>query len=250
MFLSFCPDGQDFPKWKMCVQIMPEKDAETYRFNPFDLTKVWSHKDYPLIEVGVIELNRNPENYFADVEQSAFNPANVVPGIHFSPDKMLQGRLFAYGDAHRYRLGVNADSIPVNAPRCPMHNYHRDGAMRVDSNGGGAVNYEPNSFGGPVDNHAYNQPPFEIRGMGSHYQQDKDYYTQPGDLYRLVSEDEKMRIHTNVATAMEGVPMNIKVRVVARFYQADERCGKGIAEAAGLDMNEVLAEVKRQQQED
>ena len=229
---------------------MPEKDAETYRFNPFDLTKVWSHKDYPLIEVGVIELNRNPENYFADVEQSAFNPANVVPGIHFSPDKMLQGRLFAYGDAHRYRLGVNADSIPVNAPRCPMHNYHRDGAMRVDSNGGGAVNYEPNSFGGPVDNHAYNQPPFEIRGMGSHYQQDKDYYTQPGDLYRLVSEDEKMRIHTNVATAMEGVPMNIKVRVVARFYQADERCGKGIAEAAGLDMNEVLAEVKRQQQED
>ncbi len=240
----------DFPKWKMCVQIMPEKDAETYRFNPFDLTKVWSHKDYPLIEVGVIELNRNPENYFADVEQSAFNPANVVPGIHFSPDKMLQGRLFAYGDAHRYRLGVNADSIPVNAPRCPMHNYHRDGAIRVDGNGGGAVNYEPNSFGGPVDNHVYNQPPFEIRGMGSHYQQDKDYYTQPGDLYRLVPEDEKMRIHTNVATAMEGVPMNIKVRVAARFYQADERCGKGIAEAAGLDMNEVLAEVKRQQQED
>ena len=240
----------DFPKWKMCVQIMPEKDAETYRFNPFDLTKVWSHKDYPLIEVGVIELNRNPENYFADVEQSAFNPANVVPGISFSPDKMLQGRLFAYGDAHRYRLGINADSIPVNAPRCPMHNYHRDGAMRVDGNGGGAVNYEPNSFGGPVDNHAYNQPPFDIRGMGSHYQQDKDYYTQPGDLYRLVPEDEKKRIHTNVAAAMEGVPVNIKVRVAARFYQADERCGKGIAEAAGLDMKEVLAEVKRQQQED
>jgi len=240
----------DFPKWKMCVQIMPEKDAETYRFNPFDLTKVWSHKDYPLIEVGVIELNRNPENYFADVEQSAFNPANVVPGISFSPDKMLQGRLFAYGDAHRYRLGINADSIPVNAPRCPMHNYHRDGAMRVDGNGGGAVNYEPNSFGGPVDNHAYNQPPFDIRGMGNHYQQDKDYYTQPGDLYRLVPEDEKKRIHTNVAAAMEGVPVNIKVRVAARFYQADERCGKGIAEAAGLDMKEVLAEVKRQQQED
>lgn len=104
----------DFPKWKMCVQIMPEEEAKTYRFNPFDLTKVWSHKDYPLIEVGLIELNRNPENYFADVEQSAFNPANAVPGIGFSPDRMLQGRLFAYGDAHRYRLGVNADSIPVN----------------------------------------------------------------------------------------------------------------------------------------
>lgn len=239
----------NFPKWKMCVQIMPEEDAKTYRFNPFDLTKVWSHKDYPLIEVGIIELNRNPENYFADVEQSAFNPANVVPGISFSPDKMLQGRLFAYGDAHRYRLGVNADSIPVNTPRCPVHNYHRDGHMRVDGNNGGDVNYEPNSFGGPVDDNKYNQPAFDIEGKGDHYKQDKDYYTQPGDLYRLVPEDEKKRIHTNVATAMEGVPVNIKVRVAARFYQADERCGKGIAEAAGLNMNDVLAEVKRQQQE-
>ena len=240
----------NFPKWRFCIQIMTEDEARNRKENPFDLTKVWSQKEYPLIDVGILELNRNPENYFADVEQSAFNPANVVPGISFSPDKMLQGRLFAYGDAHRYRLGINADSIPVNAPRCPMHNYHRDGAMRVDGNGGGAVNYEPNSFGGPVDNHAYNQPPFDIRGMGSHYQQDKDYYTQPGDLYRLVPEDEKKRIHTNVAAAMEGVPVNIKVRVAARFYQADERCGKGIAEAAGLDMKEVLAEVKRQQQED
>lgn len=106
----------NFPRWKMCVQIMPEEEAKIYRFNPFDLTKVWSHKDYPLIEVGIMELNRNPENYFADVEQAAFNPANAIPGIGFSPDKMLQGRLFAYGDAHRYRLGINADSIPVNVP--------------------------------------------------------------------------------------------------------------------------------------
>ena len=162
---------------------------------------------------------------------------------------MLQGRLFAYGDAHRYRLGVNADSIPVNTPRCPVHNYHRDGHMRVDGNNGGDVNYEPNSFGGPVDDNKYNQPAFDIEGKGDHYKQDKDYYTQPGDLYRLVPEDEKKRIHTNVAAAMDGVPVNIKVRVAARFYQADERCGKGIAEAAGLNMNDVLAEVKLQQQE-
>ncbi|MDK9802473.1 catalase, partial [Vibrio sp. D406a] len=129
-------ERQDFPKWKMYVQIMPELEADEVNFNPFDLTKVWSQKDYPLIPVGEFELNRNPENFYAEVEQSAFNPAAVVPGIGFSPDKMLQGRLFAYGDAQRYRLGVNHHQIPVNAPRCPVHSYHRDGAMRVDGNFG------------------------------------------------------------------------------------------------------------------
>jgi catalase len=138
-------EKKDFPRWKLFVQIMPEKDAATYHVNPFDLTKVWPHKDYPLQEVGVLELNRNPENYFAEVEQVAFNPANVVPGISFSPDKMLQGRLFSYGDAQRYRLGVNHHQIPVNAPRCPFQSYHRDGAMRVDGNQGGTIGYEPNS---------------------------------------------------------------------------------------------------------
>lgn len=126
-------DG-DFPKWKLFIQVMPEADAENYRFHPFDLTKVWSKKDYPLIEVGEWELNRNPDNYFADVEQAAFSPANVVPGISFSPDRMLQGRLFSYGDAQRYRLGVNHHQIPVNAPKNPVNSYHRDGAMRVDGN--------------------------------------------------------------------------------------------------------------------
>jgi len=139
----------NFPRWKFCVQIMPETAAETYRWNPFDLTKVWPHKDYPLIEVGILELNRNPENYFAEVEQAAFAPANVVPGIGHSPDKMLQARILSYTDAHRYRLGVNYESLPVNRPRCPVMHYHRDGAMRADGNGGGAVNYEPNSFNRP-----------------------------------------------------------------------------------------------------
>lgn len=136
----------DFPRWTMYIQLMTEEQAANCPFNPFDLTKVWSQKQYPLIEVGVLELNRNPENYFADVEQAAFNPANVVPGISFSPDRMLQGRLFSYGDTQRYRLGVNHHQIPVNRSRCPFLNmYHRDGQMRVDGNHGSTLGYEPNS---------------------------------------------------------------------------------------------------------
>lgn len=240
----------NFPRWKMCVQIMPEHEAHTYRFNPFDLTKVWSHKDYPLIEVGIIELNRNPENYFADVEQAAFNPADVVPGIGFSPDKMLQGRLFAYGDAHRYRLGVNADLIPVNRPHCPVSNYHRDGYMRVDENGGGSVNYEPNSFDGPVSDTHYNYPPLSLEGAADHYEQDHDFYTQPGDLYRLLPADEKDRLTSNFTAATADVPEHIRIRAIARFYQADENCGKDMARKTGIDIHKILEEVKRQQTEE
>lgn len=229
-----------FPKWRMCVQIMPEKDAATYKVNPFDLTKVWSHKDYPLIEVGIMELNRNPQNYFAEVEQSAFNPANIVPGIGFSPDKMLQGRLFAYGDAHRYRLGANFESLPVNAARCPVHNYHRDGAMRFDGNGGSAVNYEPNSFGGPSDNRSLIEPPLESTGAAYTYDNrllDDDYYTQPGDLYRLLPSDEKERLVSNVAESMEGVDISIKKRAILHFYKADKDCGMRIAAKVGVTLD-------------
>lgn len=239
----------DFPKWRMCVQIMPEEEAKNYRFNAFDLTKVWSQKDYPLIEVGVMELNKNPENYFVTVEQAAFNPANIVPGISYSPDKMLQGRLFAYGDAHRYRLGVNAGSLPVNAPKCPMHNYHHDGPMRFDDNYGSKVNYEPNSFGGPVEQPQHQEPPLRLEGDAYNYnhQEDTDYYTQPGDLYRLLPQDEKNRLHGNAARSMTGAPEEIQVRAIARFYQADEACGKGIAEELKIDLAKVLKEVERQQ---
>lgn len=245
-------EKKDFPRWKMCVQIMPEAEAGKYRFNPFDLTKVWSQKDYPLLEVGIMELNRNPENYFAEVEQAAFNPGNIVPGIGFSPDKMLQGRLFAYADAHRYRLGTNFEHLPINQAHCPVHNYHRDGSMTMGDNGKGSVNYEPNSFGGPVENRSHLEPPLEIQGDADHFNHrvDTDYYTQPGDLYRLVPEGEKQRIHSNVSAAMQGVPEEIRVRAIARFYQADERCGKGIAEKLGVNMQLVLAEVKRQQEVD
>lgn len=195
-----CIDRGDFPRWTLYIQVMTEAQADACPFNPFDLTKVWSHKDYPLIEVGVLELNRNPQNYFADVEQAAFNPANVVPGISFSPDRMLQGRLFAYGDAERYRLGVNHHLIPVNAPRCPFHNsYHRDGAMRVDSNAGATIGYEPNSQGKWQQQPAYDEPPLALQGNAYHYDfraDDDDYYSQPGALFRLMTRPNSKRCST------------------------------------------------------
>jgi catalase len=238
----------NFPKWKMCVQVMPEKDAKTYRYNPFDLTKTWSQKDYPLIEVGIMELNKNPENYFAEVEQAAFDPGNVVPGIGFSPDKMLQGRLFAYADAARYRIGTNYECLPVNAPRCPMGNYQRDGAMRFDGNGGGVHNYEPSSFGGPAQSSSAQEPPLDLDGsaFNHNHRADKDYYSQPGDLFRLLPKDEQQRLMQNVAEAMDGVPENIRIRAVARFYQADKDCGLGIAKILKLAEKAILAEVEKQ----
>ncbi|MEJ5170544.1 MAG: catalase, partial [Fimbriimonadales bacterium] len=198
----------DFPKWKLMVQIMPEADAEKTPYNPFDLTKVWPHGDYPLIEVGIMELNRNPENYFAEVEQSAFSPGNVVPGIGHSPDKMLQMRIVSYADAHRYRLGTNYDLLPVNRPHCPVHSYHRDGAMRFDGNGGGSVNYEPNSFGGPVEDPRFKEPPLRISGDADRYdhREGNDDFSQPRALYRLMTDDQRERLHRAIAGAMKGVP--------------------------------------------
>ena len=187
-----------------CIQVMPEADAAKMPYNPFDLTKVWYHGDYPLIEVGVMELNRNPENYFADVEQAAFNPANIVPGIGFSPDKMLQGRLFSYGDAQRYRLGVNHHLIPVNAARCPVHSYHRDGAMRVDGNYGGTLGYEPNSYGEWQEQPEFAEPPLALEGAADHWdfrEDDDDYYTQPGKLFRLMTPAQQQVLFENTARA-------------------------------------------------
>jgi catalase len=184
----------DFPKWKMFVQIMTEEEANNSPFHPFDLTKIWPKGAYPLIPVGEFELNRNPENYFAEVEQAAFNPANIVPGIGFSPDKMLQGRLFSYGDAQRYRLGVNHYQIPVNASKCPYHSFHRDGAMRVDGNYGGTKHYEPNSFNEWQEQPEYKEPPLALHGDATAWDyraDDDDYYSQPGNLFRLLTNDKK-----------------------------------------------------------
>jgi len=229
-------ERKDFPRWTLYVQIMPEADAETAPYNPFDLTKVWPHKAYPLIEVGTLELNRNPENYHAEVEQAAFSPANVVPGIGHSPDKMLQFRIFSYADAHRHRIGVNADALPVNRPKCPIHTYHRDGAMRFDDNGKGSVNYEPNSFGGPVEDKRYKEPPLKISGDADHYDHriGNDDYTQPGDLFRLMSEAQKKALMDNIAAAMAGVPEEIVRRQIAHFSKADPAYGAGVAARLGL----------------
>lgn len=233
----------DYPRWTMYFQIMTEEEAKNHKENPFDLTKVWSQKEYPLIEVGVIELNRNPENYFADVEQAAFNPANIVPGIGLSPDKMLQGRLFSYGDAQRYRLGVNHMSIPVNAAKCPVHGYHRDGAMRVDGNYGATKGYEPNSVGAWQQQEEYRDTPLEVQGhverYNPHEDKDDDCFYQAGDLYRLMTEEKRILLIENTARNIDAVSENVKYRHAAHCYLADKEYGERIAKALGLDNNRV-----------
>jgi catalase len=226
-------ERKEFPRWTLSVQIMPEDEAGSYPINPFDLTKVWPKKDYPLIEVGVMELNRNVENYFAEVEQAAFNPASVVPGISFSPDKMLQGRLFSYGDAQRYRLTVNYSQIPVNAPKCPFHSYHRDGAMRIDGNSGGATSYEPNTRGEWQEQPDFREPPLSIEGKADHWNHrtDDDYYSQPGALFRLMTPAQQQVLFDNTARAMRGTSAAVQAAHVANCAKADPAYGAGVAEA-------------------
>jgi len=232
----------DFPKWNLKVQIMPEEDAKTYRFNPFDLTKVWPHEDYPLIDVGVMELNRNPENYFADVEQAAFNPANVVPGIGFSPDKMLQGRLFSYGDAQRYRLGVNHYQIPVNKPKCPFHSAHRDGAMRVDGNEGSTIHYTPNSYGQWDEQKQFAEAATSLDGDAFHYdfrEDDDDYFTQPGNLFRIMTPEQQQVLFENTARQISGAERFIQERHITNCFKADKAYGKGVADALGIKLTDL-----------
>lgn len=225
----------DYPRWKLYIQVMTEEQARTYKVNPFDLTKVWSHKDFPLIEVGIMELNRNPENYFASIEQAAFNPANIVPGIGFSPDRVLQGRLFAYGDAQRYRIGANFMELPVNRPRCPVHNQRRDGHMAMGDNGGAAPNYEPNSSDGSTDDRSLIEPPLAAGDAYVYdHREDDDYYSQPGDLWRLLPEDEKGRLIDNIVESLDEVPDDIRKKVVEMFSKADKDCGERLAKAIGM----------------
>ena len=234
-------EEKKFPKWRVCVQVMPEAEAENYKVNPFDLTKVWSHKDYPLIEVGEMELNRNPLNYFAEVEQMAFSPVNIVPGMGYSPDKMLQARLISYPDAHRYRLGVNFETLPVNAPKCPVHSYNRDGFMRFDDNGGSGANYEPNSFNGPIENHRYRELSYRAPGdIGRYNHRDgNDDYTQAGDLFRLLSVTEQARLIENIVKHMETVPEYIKKLQISHFMKADPAYGRAVAEGLGVSVEET-----------
>lgn len=229
-------ENKNFPKWALKVQIMPEMEADRYHVNPFDLTKVWPHKDYPLIDVGVLELNRNPENYFAEVEQAAFSPSNVPPGIGFSPDKMLHGRLFSYPDTQRYRLGANYQQLPINRPHNEVNSYQRDGAMRFDNNGARVDNYEPNNFAGPTQDESFGEPPLRIFGDADRYDSHKgnDDFTQAGNLYRLFSEEEKERMTSVIAGTMKGLPEEITRPNVEHFLKCDPDYGQRIAKKIGL----------------
>jgi catalase len=235
-------ERKEFPRWTFYIQIMPETEVNKHWYNPFDLTKVWPHDDYPLIEVGVLELNRNPENYFAEVEQAALAPSNIVPGVGHSPDKMLQARIFSYSDAHRYRVGVNADQLSVNKPRVQVNNYHTDGTMRLTGHGNPDAFYEPNSFSGPTEDRSFAEPPWKISGDAARYnhREGNDDCRQPGDLFRLMSPSQKEQLFLNIVAAMEGVPMEIVKRQVQHFYQADSDYGLGVATRMGLSASDLL----------
>lgn len=231
----------DFPKWDMKIQIMTEEQANASKRNPFDLTKTWSQKEYPLIDVGVLELNRNPENYFAEVEQSAFSPSTIVPGIGFSPDRMLQGRLFSYTDTQRYRLGVNYASIPVNAPKFKANTYHRDGYMRVESNGS-KVEYEPNSQGEWKEQREYAEPPLKIYGDAyryDHREDDDDYYTDARALFNLMTDAQKQVLFENTARDMNGVTKEVQLRHIKNCMNVDKAYGLGVAKALGFDEKDI-----------
>lgn len=228
-------ERKEFPQWNVKIQIMPEKDAETRSYNPFDLTKVWPHKEYPLIDVGVMELNRNPQNYFAEVEQAAFSPSNMPPGIGASPDKMLQGRLFAYPDAQRYRIGTNYQSLPINRPKNAVNNYQRDGSLRFDGNSEAQDNYQPNSFGGPAQVPSAKEPPLNISGDDDRYNshEGNDDYSQAGALYNIMSEEEKERLTSTIAGTMQSIPKELALKNIEHFKKCDSDYGIRIEKKLG-----------------
>lgn len=225
----------DFPKWDFYIQVMPEADADKCAFNPFDLTKVWPHGIYPLSKVGEMELNRNPDNYFAEIEVAAFSPSNVVRGIGLSPDKMLQARIFSYADAHRYRLGTHYEALPVNAPKSPRNHYHKDGDMRFFDNN--TINpdayYEPNSFSGPVQDETFAEPPLAISGDADRHdhREGNDDFTQPRNLFNLFDDGQKSRLFANIAAAMQGVSQEITERQLQLFDKVDPAYGAGVRKA-------------------
>ena len=236
-------ENNNFPKWKMYIQVMTVAQAEAMPYNPFDLTKIWYKKDFPLIEVGEFRLDRNPKNYFADVEQAGFSPSNIVPGLSFSPDRMLQGRLFSYPDAQRYRLGVNFHQIPVNQSRGVKdpHIFHRDGSMRVDGNSGSQNHYEPNSYGNWTEAKQH-ELPMEAGGDVSRWDlraDDDNYYQMPRDLYQAMNAAQKQVLYENTARNMGDSTVQIKHRWIDHCYKADPDYGKGVAKALNIDLADV-----------
>jgi catalase len=227
----------DFPKWNVYIQVMTEADAVAWEgrtgWSPFDLTKVWPHSDFPRIPVGVLELNRNPDNYHAHVEQAALSPANVVPGLGFSPDKMLQARLFAYHDAQLYRVGTNHQQLSVNRPRCPVNHGQRDGSMALD-NGGAAQNYanvdaaRNGSFG-----FGHGDPGWAVGGVAGHHDERgaSDDYTQAGNLFRLMTPQQQRNLCDNLAGPLSQVDAATLQRQLAHFDRADPAYGAGVRAA-------------------
>ncbi len=249
-------DKKDFPKWAMSIQVMTADQAKSFSFNPFDITKIWPHKDFPLIDVGVVELNQIPKNYFAEVEQSAFAPAAVVDGISYSPDKLLQGRLLSYPDAHRYRLGVNYEQIPVN--KCPymVANYERDGHMSIDGNGEDAPNYSPNSFDEIYADQSYKEVPMQLESNVADWfdrngEGENDHYTQPGWLFTKAMNDfDRHNLVSNIVTSMSGISGEKKDLIISRqlchFFRADAQLGMGVAKGLGVDVEALMKELKHE----
>jgi catalase len=230
-------EAGDFPQWTVKLQVMTQEQAEAFPFNPFDLTKVWPQSDFPPIDIGVLELNRNPGNYFTDIEQLAFSPSNLVRGIGHSPDRMLQARVFSYADAHRYRLGTHYEALPVNRPRCPVLHYHQDGAMRFfDNMPNPDAYYEPNSFGGPREDASFTEPPLDLHGPGARFdhRDGNDDFSQPRALFLLLDDAQRERLFANIAAAMKGVPACITERQTELFRQVHPAFGNGVS--AALDM--------------
>jgi catalase len=241
-------ERREYPKWRFCIQVMTQKQAENFRWNPFDLTKVWPHGDYPLIEVGTLELNRNPENYHAEVEQAAFEPSALIPGVGPSPDKMLQARLMSYADTHLYRLGVNYHQLSVNRPRCPVRNYIRDGYMASAENYRGSANYWPNSREDtPMPTPEYKDPEWNVgQAIVDRYDWtvDHDDYTQAGNLYRLFDDGHRDRLARRIAGVLGQAREEVKMRQLCHFFRADEDYGKRVAEKIGIDASKILAELE------
>lgn len=226
-------ENGDFPKWTFQVQILAENEVDKLGFNPFDLTKVWPHSIVPLIEVGEMVLNKNPQNYFNEVEQAAFSPSNIVPGIGFSPDKMLQGRIFSYPDAQRYRIGTNYHLLPVNKARSEVNTYNVAGAMNFDEYKNQAAYYEPNSYdysAKEITN--FNEPELKIDGGANRYAPlDNDFYTQPRALFNIMNDSQKEQLFKNIAASMQGVNQNIIDKALVHFEKISKEYANGVKSA-------------------
>ena len=226
----------NFPKWSFEIQIMSEEEAKKCSFNPFDLTKVWPHGDYPIIKVGTMTLNENPKNYFQQVEQASFSPSNIVPGISYSPDKMLQARIFSYPDAQRYRVGTHYEMLPVNRPIVEVNTYNLDGSMNFDIKEPTKAFYEPNSFDGPVEDKSYLEPDLAVGDIAKRYDHrvGNDDFSQPRALFLLMSNSQKEQLFSNIKDAMAGVPRGIVDRQIALFEKVHPDYAAGVKKALGI----------------